>query len=402
MGLRRSVVLAGGGTGGHVFPLLAVADAIVELDPTLRPVFVGTPRGMETRLVPERGYDLELLDVLPMRGAGALGFVRGALRAASTLPESARLLRRLGALGVLSVGGYAAGPVSLAARALGLPVGLLEPNSVVGLANRLIAPFVLRAYTAFERAEAAFDPSVVRPLGVPIRRGFTAEAYEPGGASPRVLVLGGSQGALSLNRTLPRALARVRETLPGLRVVHQCGAAHREAVDTAYAEVGASAHGPFADVVPFIVDMQRAIAEADLVVGRSGASAVSEITAVGRASLLIPYPYASGNHQYHNARALERAHAARCLPSDVDEAVLARELHALLLDPAARTQMAAAAAAFGRPLAARSIAHDFLGLLNEAGAARGRAAAPERSERSFERVVPEPGSPGSLRLAREN
>src|SRR5262249_14131114 len=124
----RCVILAGGGTGGHVFPLLAVAEAIKTLDPSIRPVIVGTPRGMETRFVPDRGFEPDLLDVLPMRGSGPRGVVRGALRAARTLPEARNLLRRLGALGVLSVGGYAAGPVSLAAWALGLPVALLEPN----------------------------------------------------------------------------------------------------------------------------------------------------------------------------------------------------------------------------------------------------------------------------------
>lgn len=361
---RRTVVLAGGGTGGHVFPLLAVAEALVDLDPTVRPVFVGTPRGMETRLVPERGFELELLDVLPMRGGGLFGVVRGALRAARTLPESAHLLRRLGALGVLSVGGYAAGPVSLAAWGLGLPVGLLEPNSVIGLANRLIAPLVVRAYTAFELTEVAFAPSVVRPLGVPIRREFEPRSYRPSPVAPRVLVLGGSQGALSLNQTLPRALGALRQALPGLTVVHQCGAAHHDVVQAAYASTrGGSSEGPFAEVVPFIADMPAAIASADLVVGRSGASAVSEITAIGRASLLIPYPYASGNHQYFNARALEAVGAARCLASDVNEADLEREIRRLLTSPETLCAMAGAATKFGRPRSAKLVATDFLNLL---------------------------------------
>lgn len=385
----RSVILAGGGTGGHVFPLLAVAEALTRLQPTLRPVFVGTPRGMETRLVPERGFALELLDVLPMRGAGLRGLVRGGLRAAGMLPESVRLIRRLGAVGVLSVGGYAAGPVSLAAWALGLPVALLEPNSVIGLANRLIAPLVLRAYTAFELTEGAFAPSVVRPLGVPIRAAFTPRAYEPRAAAPRVLVLGGSQGALALNRSLPRALAGLRAAVPGLSVVHQCGAAHVAAVQAAYAEADVDSSRPFAEVIPFIDDMPEAIATADLVVGRSGASAVSEITAIGRASLLIPYPYASGNHQYYNALALERAGAARCLASDVSEQELAREMRSLLTSPSQLAQMATQARAFGRPRAATAIATDFLGLLADAR--------PEEPSRSGD--ASGPLSP--LRFARE-
>lgn len=369
---RRTVILAGGGTGGHVFPLLAVAEALVELDPSIQPIFVGTPRGMETRLVPERGFELELLDVLPMRGGGLAGALRGASRAARLLPDSVRLLRRSGALGVLSVGGYAAGPVSLAAWLMGLPLGLLEPNSVIGLANRLIAPLVERAYTAFEMTEAVFDPSVVRPLGVPIRSAFEPQPYRPRARGSRLLVLGGSQGALSLNQTLPRALARAKETLPDLTVVHQSGAAHLETVREAY---GAA---DFARVIPFIDDMPAAIAQADLVVGRSGASAVSEITAVGRPSLLVPYPYASGNHQFYNARALERAGAAICLPSDVGQEQLEREIVRVLSRPEELALMAAAAADFGRPNAARSVAQDFLGLLGDASPARpsGRASAP--------------------------
>lgn len=390
---RRSVILAGGGTGGHVFPLLAVAEAMVELAPSLRPVFVGTPRGMETRLVPERGFDLSLLDVLPMRGSGLGGFVRGGLRAVRTLPESARLLGQLGAVGVLSVGGYAAGPVSLAGWGKGLPVALLEPNSVIGLANRLIAPLVTRAYTAFELTEGAFAPSVVRPLGVPIRAGFTPVAYHRSLARPKVLVLGGSQGALALNQTLPRALSAVRRALPGLSVVHQCGAAHLEAVQAAYADLGSSEAGePFAEVTAFIEDMPRAIAAADLVVSRSGASAVSEITAVGRASLLIPYPYASGNHQFYNALSLERAGAARCLPSLPSEESLAREIQSLLSAPGRMEQMAAAATAFGRPQAASMIARDFLDLLADARPAQ--AAPPQ--------ALGKPSSGAPLRFARES
>lgn len=371
----RTVVLAGGGTGGHVFPLVAVARALVAIDPGIHPVFVGTPRGMEVRFVPEQGFDLELLDVLPLRGGGPLGFLRGTMRALSQLPRGRALIERLGAVGVLSVGGYAAGPVSLAARTLGLPVGLLEPNSVIGLSNRLLAPFVQRAYTAFEVAEPAFDPAVVRPLGVPIRPDFTPRPYQLDAAAPRVLVLGGSQGALSLNRVLPGALAAVRRRVPGLSVVHQCGAAHVEAVRGTYAEHGAD----FVTVTPFIEDMATALARADLVVGRSGAGAVSEITAIGRPSLLIPYPHASGDHQRHNAQVLERRGAALCLvASEVDAARLERELAGLLSDTARLGRMAEAARAFGRPHAAADVAADFLELIETTSSVAPRAGGSER------------------------
>ncbi len=208
--VSATLVLAGGGTGGHVYPMIAVADALRELAPEIRLVFVGTERGMESRVVPERGYELELMRVLPIRGGGVLGALRGIARAAASLPEARALLKKLAPRAVFSIGGYAAGPISLGARSLRVPVALMEPNSVIGLANRLIAPLVQRAYTAFPESERHFKPSLVLRAGVPIRKGFEPVPFMPRLYAPRVLVLGGSQGAKSLNEAVPRALAHVR------------------------------------------------------------------------------------------------------------------------------------------------------------------------------------------------
>jgi UDP-N-acetylglucosamine--N-acetylmuramyl-(pentapeptide) pyrophosphoryl-undecaprenol N-acetylglucosamine transferase len=352
---ERTVLMAGGGTGGHVFPLVAVAHALRRLDPEIRPVFVGTARGMETRFVPEQGFELSLLDVLPMRGAGFSGLLRGAARAAALLPESYELLARLKPRAVFSVGGYAAGPVSLAAHLMGIPVALLEPNSVAGLANLLIAPFVERAYVAFDAVERHFPPAVVRRLGVPLRQGFEPVPYEIG-SRVRILVLGGSQGAKALNESLPQALARLRQSV---QVIHQCGKAHQEAVETLYRELKLD----FVTVTPFIEDMPSALANADLVVGRAGAGAVSEIAAVGRPSLLVPYPFASGDHQRINAEYLEKAGAARTvLNQHATPERLASELDALVSDRATLRKMAFSAKNFGRPRAALDVASDFLEL----------------------------------------
>lgn len=352
-----TVLMAGGGTGGHVFPMVAVAHALRRLVPEIRPVFVGTARGMETRFVPEQGFELELLNVLPMRGNGILGVMRGATRALSLLPESRALIKKYAPVGVFSIGGYAAGPVSLAARTMGLPLALMEPNSVVGLANLLIAPFVQRAYTAFEAAERHFSPNTVLASGVPLRPGFDPVAYDATFGALRVLVLGGSQGAKSLNETLPEALSSLR--LP-ISVTHQCGAAHVQAVEERYRKLGAD----FVSVTPFIEDMPAALAQAHLVVGRSGAGAVSEITAVGRPSLLIPYPFASGDHQRTNAESLQKAGASVCVTNH--EATVERmshELRALLSDRNLLSKMAHSARAIGRPGAAITIARDFLNLV---------------------------------------
>lgn len=353
---EATVLMAGGGTGGHVFPLVAVAHALRRLCPGLRPVFVGTARGMETRFVPEQGFELELLSVLPIRGGGFTGATRGVARAMSLLPESRELIRRYKPRAVFSVGGYAAGPVSLAARTMGLPVALLEPNSVIGLANWLIAPFVQRAYTAFALVEKNFAPSIVLRAGVPLRSGFKPAPYHLPTGALRVLVLGGSQGAKSLNETLPAALTRV--DVP-LHVVHQCGAAHLDSVRALYEGKAAD----FVEVTPFIDDMPQALREADLVIGRAGAGAVSEITAIGRPSLLIPYPHASGDHQRKNAEALQECGAAVCVPNfEATVERLSEQVTLLLKDRARLTDMAGAAAAFGRPQAADDIAQDFLDL----------------------------------------
>ena len=233
-----TILFAGGGTGGHVFPMLAVADAVRERLPSARLVFVGTDKGMETKLVPERGYELELLKVLPIRGGGVAGALRGIGRAAGSIPEGRRIVARIAPQAVFSIGGYAAGPVALAARTLGIPIALMEPNAEAGLANRLIAPLVQRAYTAFPESEKHFKTSVILRAGVPIRDGFARSPYSPRLTGPRVLVLGGSQGAKSLNEAVPHALA---ESSAHVTVVHQCGAAHEAAARALYAELGLQA-----------------------------------------------------------------------------------------------------------------------------------------------------------------
>lgn len=354
------MVFAGGGTGGHVFPLIAVADAVRALAPEIALVFVGTERGLETKVVPERGYALELLRVLPMRGNGALGAIRGAAHALSSIPKARALLARHSPSVVFSIGGYAAGPVSVAARSLGIPLALMEPNSAIGLANRLVAPLVERAYTAFPESERHFSPSRVLRTGVPLRAGFRPAVYEPG-AELRVLVLGGSQGAASLNEAVPRALAAIKARVS---VVHQAGAGKDEAVRALYTELGSAS---VARVVPFIDDMPRALAAADLVIGRAGAGAVAEICAVGRPSLLIPYPFA-GDHQRHNAEWVEREGAAvMVLAHDATVPRLTAALDRLVADGALLRGMAGDATRLGRPDAAVVIARDLLRLAGAPG-----------------------------------
>jgi UDP-N-acetylglucosamine--N-acetylmuramyl-(pentapeptide) pyrophosphoryl-undecaprenol N-acetylglucosamine transferase len=352
-----TLLFAGGGSGGHVFPMLSVADAVRELLPAARLVFVGTEKGMETKLVPERGYELELVRVVPIRGGGLSGALAGIGSAAASIPQARRIMARYAPAAVFSIGGYAAGPVALAARTLGVPVALAEPNAEVGLANRLIAPFVQRAYVAFDYSQRYFKRAVTVQTGAPIRGGFEPAPYRaPEKNCLSVLVLGGSQGAKSLNEAVPKALSQLGA---GVRAVHQCGRAHEAAASALYAELG---FGERARVVPFIDDMAGALAAADIVIGRAGAGAVGEICAVGRPSLLVPYPFA-GDHQTLNADCIAKEGASLWIPSaDATPERLATELRHLMNDSSRLVKMADNARRIGKPHAAMAIAKDFLKL----------------------------------------
>lgn len=353
---RPTLLIAGGGTGGHVFPGVAVAEA-AQAAADVDVVFCGTPRGVEARVIPARGWRLELLDVEPMKGGGPARAIRGAVVAGRATGRAVGIVREVAPSAVLSVGGYAAGPVSLAAAILGVPLAVLEPNNVVGLANRLLAPFARRAYVAWDETGERFRRAARRTFGVPLRAGFTPKPYVARGTR-RLLVLGGSQGAAALNERMPEAMARLRH-VPSLEIVHQAGRDRDAAVRGAYDREKLER----VTVVPFIDDVARALADADLVVGRSGAGSVAEITAVGRAAILVPFPHAADDHQARNAEALVRAGGAVCIRQEAADAVrLALELERLLADDAARTAMADASRSCGKPAAARDVAEDLLAL----------------------------------------
>lgn len=363
--MTDTILIAGGGTGGHVFPGLAVADALQQLA-HVSVIFVGTPKGLEGRLVPARGYRLEMLDVQPMTGGGPARAAKGAAIAARETARAVKLVRAMKPKAVLSVGGYAAGPVSLAAALLGVPVCVFEPNSAVGLTNKLLAPVAKRAYLAWMEAAPSFKKATVRHVGVPLRPGFMPKPYAARG-SARVFVMGGSQGAAALNERVPVAMARVGRDVPALEVVHQAGRDRDNDVRASYAREGMTR----VTVVPFLDDVAKEIALADLIVARAGAGTIAEITAIGRASVLVPFPFAAGDHQAKNAAALAAAGAATAIRQEAaDSTRIALEATRLLLDDDARVAMADAARAHGRPAAALEIARD---LLEVAGVAIGRA-----------------------------
>lgn len=358
-----TIMLTGGGTGGHVFPMVAVADELRRLSPRLRLIFVGTERGIERQVVPDRGYELELVRLDPLRGRGPVGALKSLKTAAASIPEALGLLRKYRPKVVFSIGGYAAGTIALGAKLLGIPLALMEPNSVIGLANRLVAPLVTRAYTSFPEVERHFFAPTVARTGLAIRRGFQPQPYSYDGERLRVLVLGGSQGAVSLNETVPLALARASAPLS---VVHQAGNGKDQAVRELYQGLGATSDNEkkeHVQIVPFIRDVASALAGCDVVIGRSGAGAVSEVCAVGRPGLYIPYPYASGDHQYKNAMSLVKNGAALCIAAqDAGERAIAAAIDGLHREPPRLRAMAAAAASLGRPEAALTVAEDLLDL----------------------------------------
>lgn len=355
----RTILVAGGGTGGHVFPGLAVAQAIRELA-DVQIVFAGSPRGLENRIVPKYGYDLELLDVEPMKGGGPARAIKGALVAAKAMRHATGIIGRLRPSAVLSVGGYAAGPAALAGVRARVPLAVLEPNSTLGLANRLLAPFAKRAYVAWAETARVFRGDKARLYGVPLRAGFAPRTYA---ARPddvrRVLVLGGSQGAAALNERVPTAIARTIKKLGPVHVIHQTGADREAAVKKEYEEARITT----ATVTPFLDDVAEQIAAADIVIARAGANTVAEIAAIGRAAILVPFPHAADDHQAKNGMALAELGGAVCIRQEAaDDVRLATELTILLEDADRRTRMAHAAREHGRPHAARDIAKDLLAM----------------------------------------
>ncbi len=347
------VLIAGGGTGGHVYPALAVAE-VLRQKYAATVTFVGTAKGQEVQVVPKAGFDLELMEIEPLKGVQSTRAFLNMISAGASMFTALGLLRRCKPDVVLSVGGYAAGPVSLAASLSFVPLALLEPNSVMGLTQRVLLRFAKRLYAAYP--EVAARVSFAQILGVPLRSGFSSATYPP--SEPQVLlVLGGSQGARALNERLPPAVRRLLGRFPSLSVIHQSGPTDELAVRVAYDGEDR------VNVVPFLDDMPRALREAHLIVSRAGAVTLAEITAIGRPSLLVPFPHAADDHQAKNAAALGSAGAAAWARQEIATSNWLEHQIGHLLDDRGRLRaMAQAARTLGRPTAAVDVADDLIQL----------------------------------------
>ncbi|OFV95955.1 MAG: undecaprenyldiphospho-muramoylpentapeptide beta-N-acetylglucosaminyltransferase [Acidobacteria bacterium RIFCSPLOWO2_12_FULL_54_10] len=302
------LLCAAGGTGGHVLPALVVAQEFCRRDMERRVLFVGTARGAETRLVPQAGYPLDLLTVGALQGQGIGARLRTLLGLPAAFWKALRILKEFQPDVVLGVGGYAAGPVMLAAIWKGIPVAVLEPNAVPGLANRWVGPYVARAFVAFEEALRFFRPGKGRVTGIPIRPEFFSIPIKTHQAPFTVLVFGGSQGARTLNRAVVEALPFLAQRKVDLMILLQAGQKEYDAVRDACSKTDARV-----EVFAYAEQMSELFGKADLVVCRAGANTIAELSAAGRASILVPYPTAADQHQLRNAEAMERVGAARLI-----------------------------------------------------------------------------------------
>jgi UDP-N-acetylglucosamine--N-acetylmuramyl-(pentapeptide) pyrophosphoryl-undecaprenol N-acetylglucosamine transferase len=343
-------ILAGGGTGGHVIPALAIAQEL-QRRYEAEVLFIGTARGLENRLVPAAGFPLQLVKVGALNRVSLATRLRTALDLPRAIFTAAGMLNDFHPDVVIGVGGYASGPAMLAAILKHTPTLAFEPNLVPGFANRMVARLVSAAAVHFEQTSEHFRNAVV--TGVPVRPAFfqiPRKLYSPG--SPTLLVFGGSQGARAINQAVIRSLPELMRRLPGLHVIHQTGEREYNEVQAAYAEIAISS-----EVHKFIDDMPAFFSRADLVLCRSGASTVAEIAAAGKPAIFVPFPRAADDHQRRNAEAMEQANAAVVLEETrLDEVWLVDTVEALLADPGRLARMSDAARAMAHPDAAKEIA----------------------------------------------
>jgi UDP-N-acetylglucosamine--N-acetylmuramyl-(pentapeptide) pyrophosphoryl-undecaprenol N-acetylglucosamine transferase len=348
------MLVAGGGTGGHVFPALAVAQEWLrhgkEIGEEREAVFVGTARGLENKLVPPTGIPLELIRSAGLKGMGGMKLARNLATLGPAYMDSRAILRKHKFDVAFGLGGYAAGPILLAAAMRGIPVVIFEPNAEPGLTNRILAKFATRVAVGYEETARRLGKKAV-VTGCPVRPEFKFVPQRRPEPPFRILITGGSQGARPINRAVKEALPYLKQRENELQIVHQTGEREFEDVRAAYAACEFAAQ-----VQPFLNDMPARFAWADLVISRAGQTTIAEIAAVGRAAIFVPFAGAADSHQLRNAQALEHASAARVLPeSELNGARLAQEITGLLAKPEEIAGLAAKARQFAAPQATQEI-----------------------------------------------
>lgn len=336
------LIIAGGGSGGHLFPGIAVAEEFLSRDPANEVLFVGTERGIEARAVPAAGYRLELISAAGIRGKGTLSQVKGAAMMVYGYAQSRKILKSFLPDIVLGVGGYASLPMVMASCGMAIPRFIHEQNAIPGLTNRLLARFASKVFITLEESARYFPPETTLLTGNPLRRqilemvekanAFSIEPLTQGceGGVFQLFIFGGSQGAHAINRAMTEALLLLKESRTRLAITHQTGEKECEEVAAAYRAAGVEAK-----VTSFISDMAAEYAAADLIICRAGATTIAEVTACGKACLLIPFPHAVDDHQRRNAEALLKKDACfMMLEQELTGKTLAESILALANDPA--------------------------------------------------------------------
>jgi UDP-N-acetylglucosamine--N-acetylmuramyl-(pentapeptide) pyrophosphoryl-undecaprenol N-acetylglucosamine transferase len=353
MGPDMKLVIAGGGTGGHLFPGVAIAEELRAREGSAEITFVGTARGIEARVLPELGWSLELIEVSGLKTVGLKGALKGLFRLPRAWWQARALLKRLQPDAVIGVGGYASGPVVLAAKLRGIPTAICEQNSIPGLTNKILGRLARRVFLSFETSRKFFKPSKIVMAGNPVRRDLVARLSAPATAHDErihVLVSGGSLGAVAVNELAAQALIVLAKDHT-LAITHQTGEKDLEATVARYREAGVTA-----DCRAFIKDMAATYLAADLVIGRAGATTVAELAIAGKPAVFIPYPFAADNHQELNAREMADKGAAlvfRQADLTIDKLVAA--LRPLLDDAGKRAAMGDAMKTLAKPAAAAAV-----------------------------------------------
>jgi UDP-N-acetylglucosamine--N-acetylmuramyl-(pentapeptide) pyrophosphoryl-undecaprenol N-acetylglucosamine transferase len=358
------IVIAGGGTGGHLFPGIAVARELLRRHPDAAITFAGTARGIESRVIPRESFELDLLRSAGLKGTSLSARLRGLMLLPLSAIDAWSILSRRSPHLVIGVGGYSSGPVVLFAALRRIPTLLLEQNAVPGLTNRLLARAVSAAAVTFESTAGYFGRRAI-VAGNPVRPEFLSERNQPAprvAGPPRILIFGGSHGAHAINVAMVEAAAQLALHPGGLAITHQTGERDLELVREGYRRAGLAAR-----VEPFLFAMDREINAADLVVCRAGATTIAELTAAGRPSLLVPLPTAADDHQRRNAEVLASAGAAEIVEQkNLTGAALAQRIASLVGDRSRLEAMSAAARRLARPDAARVIADKALELVAQA------------------------------------
>ena len=346
------VLFAAGGTGGHIFPAIAVAKEIMKRHENAEVLFVGTSKGLETRIVPENGFQLSLIHSAGLKNVGLMGQIKGLAVLPKSFLEARQIMRQFRPHVVIGAGGYVSGPVVAMAAIMGIPTLVMDSNALPGFTNRQLARFVDKAALTFDVSLPYFGKKGV-VTGNPVRREFFDVPPKVRNGNFHILVFGGSQGARAINNAMAEAIEKLGRFNGNLTITHQTGEADFERIRDTYAR-SKFAH---ADVRPFISNMPSEFEKADLIVSRAGATTCAELSAAGKASIMIPLPTAADDHQRKNAEALEEGGASRMiLQADLSGERLASEIGELLESPNAITEMEHAAKAMSREDAAEKTA----------------------------------------------